>query len=59
VSFAQHLHEHEWEDSGDNPRHDLLITMHLIGTAITEGHPPTGPADPLTIIPLRKGDPVA
>jgi uncharacterized protein YbjQ (UPF0145 family) len=59
VTFSQHLHEHEWEDSGDNKRHDLLITMHMIGTAITQDHEPIRPTNPLTIVPLRKGDPVA
>jgi uncharacterized protein YbjQ (UPF0145 family) len=52
VTVAQDLEQHEWEDSGDRRRFDLVISLHLLGTAITEGHAPLGRTDPLTIIPL-------
>lgn len=59
VTIEQHLEENEWEDGSDNKHVDLLVTLHLLGTAITQGHPPLKPPAPLTVIPLRKGAPVA
>lgn len=47
------MHEREWDDSNDNPHHDLIVYVHLLGTAITEGHPPLQPAGQvMTIIPV-------
>ncbi|MCW3008032.1 MAG: hypothetical protein JWP17_2658 [Solirubrobacterales bacterium] len=54
VTVEQHLEEQEWEDSSDNRRFDLLVALHLLGTAITEGHEPLSRVDPVTIIPLRQ-----
>jgi uncharacterized protein YbjQ (UPF0145 family) len=54
VTVAQHLEEAEWEDSGDRSRLDLVVTLHLLGTAITQGHEPLSRTDPLTIIPLSQ-----
>lgn len=58
VTIEQHLEDSEWEDSGDNTHVDLMITLHLIGTAIAQG-PPVEPPAPLTVIPLGKREPVA
>ncbi len=52
VSIDQHIREREYEDAGDNHHHDLVVFIHLLGTAITEGHAPLTSADPLTILPV-------
>jgi uncharacterized protein YbjQ (UPF0145 family) len=52
VSIDQHIREREYDDAGENRHHDLIVFVHLLGTAITEGHAPLAAADPLTILPV-------
>jgi uncharacterized protein YbjQ (UPF0145 family) len=53
VQIATEMREREWEDSNDNSHHDLIVNVHLLGTAITEGHPPLQPAGRvMTILPV-------
>ncbi len=40
VKLSQHMHEREYDDSNENKHHDLVIYIHVLGTAITEGHEP-------------------
>jgi uncharacterized protein YbjQ (UPF0145 family) len=54
VRMTQDLTQMEWEDRSDSRRSDLVVSLHLLGTAITEGHAPLGSAGPLTILPLRQ-----
>lgn len=53
VSFGQHIREREYEDQQDNRHHDLIVTIHVLGTAITEGHPKLSRPPVMTILPLR------
>jgi hypothetical protein len=32
------MREREYEDRNENSHHDLIVYIHLLGTAITEGH---------------------
>jgi uncharacterized protein YbjQ (UPF0145 family) len=53
VQIDTHMQEREWEDSNDNRHHDLIVYVHLLGTAITEGHPPAQSTGKLmTILPV-------
>jgi uncharacterized protein YbjQ (UPF0145 family) len=53
VHVDTHMREREWEDSNDNSHHDLVVYVHLLGTAITEGHPPSARAGKvMTIMPV-------
>jgi uncharacterized protein YbjQ (UPF0145 family) len=54
VTIAQDLTHHEWEDGSDRNHFDLVVTLHLLGTAITQGHEPLSARNPLTIIPLSR-----
>ena len=54
VTVNQHLAEHEWEDAGDRRRSDMIVSLHLLGTAITQGHEPLSRTDPLMIMPLSQ-----
>ncbi len=53
VSFDQDIREREYEDQQDNRHHDLIVTIHVLGTAITEGHPKLARPPVTTILPLR------
>lgn len=44
VQIEQELHPYEYDTGGGRVQHDLVITLHLLGTAITEGHPSRHPA---------------
>jgi uncharacterized protein YbjQ (UPF0145 family) len=53
VQFAEHVREREY-DVNDSRQTDLIATVHVLGTAITEGHPAlSAPTEPMTILPLR------
>ena len=54
VQFAEHIGEREYDDANENKHHDLIVTIHVLGTAITEGHPPVARAPITTILPLRR-----
>ena len=54
VSFDQDIREREYEDQQDNRHHDLIVTIHVLGTAITEGHPRLERPPVTTILPLRR-----
>lgn len=55
VTFAEDLREREYEDSSKRQRKDLIVYVHVLGTAIRAA--PVAPAPepaPLTILPLRR-----
>jgi uncharacterized protein YbjQ (UPF0145 family) len=52
VRFEEAVQEREYERNNTTQR-DLVVTVHVLGTAITDGHAPLGRADPMTILPLR------
>ncbi len=58
VSFQQHIRAQEY-DAGGTPHRDLIVTIHVLGTAITEGHPPLPRAELRTVMPLRRPPPRA
>jgi uncharacterized protein YbjQ (UPF0145 family) len=51
VRFEQAVQEREYERNNRTQR-DLIVTVHVLGTAITDGHAPLQRSDPLTILPL-------
>lgn len=53
VTFDEHIREREFEDASDQRRKDLIVYIHLLGTAITEGHAPLADHAVLTVMPLR------
>ena len=53
VKFEQDIREREYDDSNENTHHDLIVTIHVLGTAITEGHPPISWPALKTILSLR------
>lgn len=54
VSVEQHLREREFEDSNDNTHHDLVVYLHLLGTAITDGHAPLPRPELTPVMPLGR-----
>jgi uncharacterized protein YbjQ (UPF0145 family) len=54
VQFAEHIGEREYDDANENKHHDLIVTIHVLGTAITEGHPRVARPPITTILPLRR-----
>lgn len=54
IKFAQSIREREYEDGNENTHHDLVIYVHLLGTAITEGHAPVASTPPRTVISLAR-----
>ena len=53
VTVDEDTREREYEDANDNRHVDLIVTIHLLGTAITEGHEPLRAAPVTTVMPLR------
>jgi len=52
VRFAEETKEREYERN-DRSQRDLIITVHVLGTGITDGHAALSDTEPLTIMPLR------
>ena len=52
VQIDEHTREREYEDANDNRHVDLIVTIHLLGTAITEGHRALGAPAVTTVMPL-------
>lgn len=52
VTIGQHIHEREYEDAASNQHHDLIVYIHLLGTAIKDGHEPLSRPGLTTIMPL-------
>jgi hypothetical protein len=52
VRFIEHTQEREYERN-DRAQRDLIVTVHVLGTGITDGHAALAPPEPLTIMPLR------
>ncbi len=60
VTIGEDLREREYEDAGKNQRKDLIVHIHVLGTAIREAAPTaTPPRQALTILPLRAPTPTA
>ncbi|MDQ6745557.1 MAG: heavy metal-binding domain-containing protein [Actinomycetota bacterium] len=57
VTIGQHINEREYEDAASNQHHDLIVYIHLLGTAIRDGHAPLQRPDPTTIMPLSAASP--
>jgi uncharacterized protein YbjQ (UPF0145 family) len=52
VRFDEQVREREY-DVNDRRQTDLIVTVHVLGTAITEGHPELqSPMQPMTTLPL-------
>jgi uncharacterized protein YbjQ (UPF0145 family) len=54
VKLSQHMHEREYEDANENKHHDLVVYIHVLGTAITEGHPPLESKQLKTVLPMTR-----
>ena len=52
VRFTEQTQEREYERN-DRSQRDLIVTVHVLGTGITDGHAALAPPEPLTIMPLR------
>jgi uncharacterized protein YbjQ (UPF0145 family) len=55
VSFEQSIQEREYEVAGRGPQHDLIVSIHLLGTAITEGHTPLAMPHVSTVMHVGAG----
>jgi uncharacterized protein YbjQ (UPF0145 family) len=53
VTFDEHTREREFEDASEQRRKDLIVYIHLLGTAITEGHAALADNALMTVLPLR------
>jgi uncharacterized protein YbjQ (UPF0145 family) len=51
VSIRQEMAPYEY-DAGGRQQRDLIVTLHLLGTAITEGHEPVRPVRVAPVIPV-------
>jgi uncharacterized protein YbjQ (UPF0145 family) len=50
VEIDEEIHPREYEDANHNTHHDLIVIIHMLGTAITDGHPELpGPAPSLAV----------
>lgn len=54
VKLSEHMHEREYDDSNENKHHDLVVYIHVLGTAITEGHDPLPSHKLKTVLPVSR-----
>jgi uncharacterized protein YbjQ (UPF0145 family) len=54
VKLSRHMHEREYDDANENKHHDLVVYIHVLGTAITEGHPPLETKQLRTVLPMSR-----
>jgi uncharacterized protein YbjQ (UPF0145 family) len=55
VTMDVNLHEREYGDANENHHHDLIVYVHVLGTAIREGFEPLPRPSLRTIMPLQNG----
>lgn len=53
VELEQSIRAREYDDAAENQHHDMIVFIHLLGTAITDGHPPLKQRALQAVVALR------